>query len=166
VSYIDLIDYKTIFRLFFYIAQKIFLNFNGCGHMRHVQQAFIAISLFLSHSPSYLIGTDQTIFSSYLDIQLQHLEEKQEDKKRLDQLFDLYWNWSIEDNPEEASYIGYPGSDGRWSDLSEHAFTQRQRFLSQFLDILNSIDKTKLDVDDKISAEILSRTLIESIVDI
>lgn len=134
--------------------------------MKSFNKAILPIILLFGHHSSDLIYGDQTISLPSLDIQLQVNEKEQENKERLNQLFNLYWDWLMLDNPEDASYLGYPCSHSEWSDLSEKAFTKRENFFSQSLETLNSIDISKLCLDDKISAQIFGRTLKESLAEI
>jgi hypothetical protein len=38
--------------------------------------------------------------------------------ERLKELFRLQWHYSMLENPEWATYTGYPGQNHRWTDLS------------------------------------------------
>jgi len=86
--------------------------------------------------------------------------------EQLHSLFHLYWNWRMIDSPEEASFLGEPGLPDQWSDLSEEAFSQRQQFISQCLDTLNSIPIINLNENDRMNAQIFKRILEESLANI
>src|SRR3954466_15675452 len=40
------------------------------------------------------------------------------ESERLRKLFDLLWDYQMHASPEYATFVGYPGLDDRWSDLS------------------------------------------------
>ena len=55
------------------------------------------------------------------------LRAKKGDGERLKMLFALQWDYTMRENPEWATQVGYPGQNGRWSDLSPAAIARRKR---------------------------------------
>ena len=46
--------------------------------------------------------------------------------ERLHRLFDLQWQYTMEEYPEFATYVGWPGQNHRWTDVSLEAIEQRE----------------------------------------
>jgi len=135
--------------------------------MQSIRKALLMAAIVFNSVSTPVIYADQTASpSSSFDSRLYQLKTEESDSDRLHQLFDVYWDWCMADNPEDASYLGYPGLHGQWSNFSEEAYAQRQHFLSQFLTILDSIEITSLELDDRMSHQIFYDTLRESLSDI
>lgn len=98
------------------------------------------------------------------ETRLQQVSEEKREVQQLHDLFDLYWDWHMIENPEEASYYGYPGNHGRWTDLSEDGFKRREHFLHGLLNILKSVDSANLSEKDVISYDILKRIFEEELI--
>ena len=79
--------------------------------------------------------------------------------EKLHALFNTYWDWSMLENPENATFHGYPGQNGRWTDLSQEAIDARNNFVASLLDSLNSIQTLHLNSEDQISYSILKKML-------
>lgn len=127
--------------------------------MQSLKNFFLSSLLFLGSLSSHHAHADSPISSDFsFEERLKQLagEEREE---HLHHLFDLYWDWQMTENPEDASFLGYSGQHDRWSDLSENAFDRRQNFLAQLLNMLNSIGAANLSEKDAISYDILKRNL-------
>jgi uncharacterized protein (DUF885 family) len=84
-------------------------------------------------------------------------------QKRLYELFDRIWDWRLNSFPEFATYVGIPGHDDRWTDLSPEAIAQRQRDERQFLVALDAIDTSEFDADARLDRELIRKDLQLSI---
>ncbi len=91
---------------------------------------------------------------------LEHTQE-QTDTQRLHALFDLQWKYWMHEYPTWATYVGYPGQDDRWADMSIEAIVRRQKDLHSPLDVIRSIDRGTLNKADQINFD-LFRKVIES----
>ncbi|MFI0435479.1 MAG: DUF885 domain-containing protein [Parachlamydiaceae bacterium] len=136
--------------------------------MKSFKHPLLFSTLFLSSFFSSFIYTEEQEKTSsfFFENQLFELKKVEKNKECLHQLFDCYWDWSIADNPETASYLGYPGLHGEWSDFSEETFTKREVILSQFLSLLESIEIEKLEETDQISYQILKGSIKEDLANI
>ena len=79
----------------------------------------------------------------------------------LSSLFSDYWEDHLRHNPEDATALGDKRYNDRWSDLSTE---ERNRSLQRshgFTRRLRAIDATSLSEQDKLSADLLLRTLLE-----
>lgn len=76
------------------------------------------------------------------------------DSVRLYRLFDLSWEYGMHEYPEWASWEGYPGQDDRWTDMSIEAIDRRDREQAWPLDVLKTIDRTKLAGTDRLNYDL------------
>lgn len=128
--------------------------------MNSLKKTFFAAFLFIASLTSVHAENHKT---SSLELRLQQLMNEQGETTRLHHLFDLYWEWRMEENPDEATFWGYPGKQGHWPQLTEEAILNRQSFTSQLLNILNSIPLNQLPENDRDSYFILKRILEEDL---
>ncbi len=76
------------------------------------------------------------------------------DGERLHDLFRAEWDYTTREYPEEATLAGYPGQNGRWTDLSTEAVDRRKRELKAPLKALLSINREKLTEEDRLSYDL------------
>ncbi|HLG94507.1 MAG TPA: DUF885 domain-containing protein [candidate division Zixibacteria bacterium] len=87
---------------------------------------------------------------------------KSADSARLAQLFDLYWKYNMEENPEWATYIGYPGLNDKWGDRSLAAIERRKKENLSIMEAVNSITKEKLSENDRLNYDLFKdRTALD-----
>ncbi len=75
-------------------------------------------------------------------------KEKLGDADRLRRLFDFSWEYTMKESPEFATSVGYPGQNDRWSDVSFEAIARREETEKLDLELIKSIDRTKLSPTD------------------
>jgi uncharacterized protein (DUF885 family) len=78
---------------------------------------------------------------------------------RLWQLFDEYWANKMREYPEWATSVGFPGQNGRWTDMSMAAIERRKKELNAPLEALKSIDRSKLAKDDQLNYDLFDYSL-------
>jgi uncharacterized protein (DUF885 family) len=78
------------------------------------------------------------------------------DSARLRQLAELYFEWQVAESPEFATYIGHPGHDHLWSDLSASAIARRKREAGRTLAVLKTIDRQRLSAGDRLTYDVLA----------
>jgi uncharacterized protein (DUF885 family) len=71
------------------------------------------------------------------------------------------WKYWMNQYPELATSIGYPGENGHWTDYSPSALDARAAHLKTTMARLSAIDRTQLSADDRLSYE-LYRDMLES----
>jgi uncharacterized protein (DUF885 family) len=86
-------------------------------------------------------------------------KENPSQRERLYELFDQIWEWRLSSYPEFATYVGVPGHDDRWTDVSLEAIAQRQRDQRQFLAALEAIDSSGLDPDAQLDRRLIQEDL-------
>jgi len=84
-------------------------------------------------------------------------KEKMSDADRLQRLFVFSWDYTMKEAPEFATSIGYPGQNDRWTDVSFEAITRRKEIDKLDLELIKSIDRTKLSPTDMISYDLYRR---------
>lgn len=78
---------------------------------------------------------------------------------RLHEFFRAAWEHRLEDNPEYATELGYPGHNDRWTDLSKDAITRRKVEVKEQIAVIHSIDRSKLSETDQLSYDLFARSL-------
>jgi uncharacterized protein (DUF885 family) len=77
--------------------------------------------------------------------------------ERLHALFELCWDRDLEEHPELATAVGERGQGHRWTDRSLEAVDRRKREVVERLAVLASIDRDRLDDDDRLSYDLFRR---------
>jgi uncharacterized protein (DUF885 family) len=76
------------------------------------------------------------------------------DSERLNQLFELDWKHTMEDHPEFATSVGYPGENNRWTDLSLAAIERRKKETAAPLKVIQSIDRSRLAPPEQLNYDL------------
>jgi uncharacterized protein (DUF885 family) len=87
----------------------------------------------------------------------------QSDSARLRSVFEAQWRYNMTEYPEFATYVGYGGQNGRWTDNSLEAIARRARQLQQPLRALHAIDRRRLSAREQLSYDLFERNLKEQI---
>lgn len=74
--------------------------------------------------------------------------------ERLHQLFQLDWEYTMRENPEFATEVGYPGLNDRWSDSSLEAIARQKRELRAPLAVIQSIRRDRLSAADQLNYDL------------
>jgi uncharacterized protein (DUF885 family) len=74
------------------------------------------------------------------------------------------WQYWMEQYPEVATSVGYPGQERRWTDYSQAAIDARAAYLRKSRASLASIDPAMLKGDDRLNYE-LYRQLLDTAVE-
>jgi uncharacterized protein (DUF885 family) len=85
------------------------------------------------------------------------------ESERLHRLFDLHWAYTMEEYPEFATYVGWPGQNHRWSDMSLEAIERRNREMEVPARVLATIDRDALPRDDQVHHDLFRRGVEESL---
>jgi uncharacterized protein (DUF885 family) len=81
------------------------------------------------------------------------------ESERLHRLLDLAWEEKLRQNPEFATYIGFPGENDRWPDSSAAGLeAKRARTRAQLQELL-AIDRNRLPPDEQVDFELYRRRL-------
>lgn len=83
--------------------------------------------------------------------------------ERLHALFDLYWQYSLDEYPELATYTGDTGRNHRWTDHSLAAYDRRNREMEIPARVLATIDRAQLTPADQVHYDLFRRNAEESL---
>jgi uncharacterized protein (DUF885 family) len=81
------------------------------------------------------------------------------ESERLHRLFDQNWDSRLGETPEFATYIGFPGHNDRWSDLSPAGIERRHSITREQLKTAQSIDRGRLTPDEQVDLDLFIRRL-------
>ncbi|WP_317930219.1 DUF885 domain-containing protein [Halioxenophilus sp. WMMB6] len=82
-----------------------------------------------------------------------------EPSAQLLQLFDLIWQWQLDNYPELATYNGIAGHSDTWTDLSPAAMSYRRDMPVRFLTILETIDPAGLPPERRLDYRLVQKSL-------
>jgi uncharacterized protein (DUF885 family) len=85
------------------------------------------------------------------------------ESERLKRLFDLFWEFQMHASPEAATFVGYPGLNDRWSDLSPESIEFGRRINHVLEGALTSIDRAQLTPSEQVSYDLGLRRVREAI---
>ena len=83
--------------------------------------------------------------------------------ERLHALFKADWAYTMAVYPESATWVGYPGHEREWTDLSREAIARRKERAGRALPALATIDRAQLGPVDRVSYDIFKRQTEEGI---
>jgi uncharacterized protein (DUF885 family) len=89
--------------------------------------------------------------------------QKGNDAQRLHELFKLDWDYTMRDNPEAATQVGFPGQNDRWTDQSLDAIERRRGEHKFRLKAIESINRSNLKPADQVSYDLYKRGVEEAI---
>ncbi len=75
------------------------------------------------------------------------------------QFLEEHWEWKLEANPLEATYLGDKRYNDRWPDLRPETLQDEQQQLRKFLKRLRTIDSSQLQGEDAVSYQLFERKL-------
>ncbi len=77
---------------------------------------------------------------------------------------DEEWKFWMEQYPEAATQLGYPGQNARWTDYSQAAIDGREAYLKKSLERLRGVNRDHLEPHDQLNYD-LYRDLLQTAVD-
>ena len=81
------------------------------------------------------------------------------ESERLKRFFELFWNALLQESPDLATYLGYPGFDDRWPDRSPETLALLRRISRAELAALSSIDRERLAPAERIDYDLARRRI-------
>ena len=84
-------------------------------------------------------------------------KEARSDADKFQRLLEISWEYTMKESPEFATAIGYPGQNDRWTDMSFEAIARRKETDQLDLELIKSIDRSKLPPKDVISYDLYRR---------
>lgn len=87
--------------------------------------------------------------------------QRKAESEKFERLTDLYMDYVFETYPEFGTYVGKPTDNSKWTDLSLEAHEKRKKEISMFLDAVEKIDVSKLEIDDRLDYQLFRNSLLE-----
>ncbi|HET6931711.1 MAG TPA: DUF885 family protein, partial [Candidatus Acidoferrum sp.] len=69
------------------------------------------------------------------------------------------WKRWMEDYPEMATSVGYPGQNRKWTDVSPAGIAAREKHLHESLDTLRKIDRAALPASEQLNYDLYQELL-------
>ena len=85
------------------------------------------------------------------------------EQRALNSLYDEIWHHKMISSPTYATYVGYPGQNGRWPDPSLEAVQQDKQTRRDFLKQLRAIESDQLDEDSLLGWQLVEKNLSDEI---
>ncbi|MSU32715.1 MAG: DUF885 domain-containing protein [Pedosphaera sp.] len=77
-----------------------------------------------------------------------------DETSRFRRFLDLHWSYLMEESPEAATYTGFKGLNGRWSDLSSEAIARRKGELKRPRTFVQTLASGRLSEEDRLWLEL------------
>src|SRR5690606_33875604 len=87
--------------------------------------------------------------------------QRKAESEKFERLTGLYMDYVFETYPEFGTYVGKPTDNSKWTDLSLEAHEKRKKEISMFLDAVEKIDVSKLEIDDRLDYQLFRNSLLE-----
>jgi uncharacterized protein (DUF885 family) len=117
---------------------------------RLIATAFLGL---LACGPTF--AAEQTAYERTMSGITASATDSKSEHDRLWKLFDEYWANKMREYPEWATSVGFPGQNGRWTDMSLTAIERRKKELNAPIAALKSIDRAKLSKEDQLNYDLL-----------
>lgn len=85
------------------------------------------------------------------------------ESERLGKLFDLFWDFQMHASPEYATFVGFPGLNDRWTDLSPESIEFDRRLNPTLQEALTSIDRARLTPTEQVNYDLALHHVEQSI---
>lgn len=116
---------------------------------RLIATAFLGL---LACGPTF--AAEQTAYERTMSGITASAADSKSEHDRLWKLFDEYWANKMREYPEWATSVGFPGQNGRWTDMSLAAIERRKKELNAPIAALKSIDRAKLSKEDQLNYDL------------
>ncbi len=81
------------------------------------------------------------------------------EEKKLLRIFDEIWQYDMTRDPIDATYVGYPGQNGLWPDVSQSAVEADTEKRREFLAKLRKINRKRLGDDSLLDWQLVEKNL-------
>ena len=87
----------------------------------------------------------------------------QSEQEKLNSLYDEIWHYTMITSPTYATYVGYPGQNGRWPDPSLKAAREDEDKTKGFLRKLRAIDTSELTEDALLGWKLVEKNVADEV---
>jgi uncharacterized protein (DUF885 family) len=117
------------------------------------------LSFLLLNSFVFLIPVSaQSPYEKHCEARIK-TQAQHSESQRFAEFLKFNWKYQMEDNPEWATWVGYPGQNDRWTDMSLSSIERRKKDRLCSQKWLKSIDSKKLNANDQLSYAIYAYDL-------
>lgn len=129
--------------------------------MKLAKIAAVTLVTFMTllNEPLHATASSETDFVRAMSAISAEPKERASEHDRLWRLFDAVWKYKMLEYPELATSVGYPGQNGRWTDVTLAAIERRKAETASQMTALQSINRGWLNVDDQVSYDIFKYDL-------
>ena len=89
--------------------------------------------------------------------------EHHSEKQQLNELFDEIWSYEMTSSPTYATYVGYPGQNHRWPDVSLAAYAKDGEIRRQLLAKLRKVKVDSLDENSRLDWQLVEKSLADQV---
>lgn len=121
-----------------------------------LRNSFIATALLGLIASGQVLAAEQTAYERTMSSIISAAKTSKSEHDRLWKLFDEYWANKMREYPEWATSVGFPGQNGRWTDMSLAAIERRKKELNAPISALKSFDRAKLSKEDQLNFDLFN----------
>ena len=85
------------------------------------------------------------------------------EEQKLVELFDEIWDYEMTSNPTYATYVGYPGQNARWSNVSLDAVAKDAKMRRQLLAQLRDVNLNNLSENSRLDWLLVEKSLADQL---
>lgn len=115
--------------------------------------AWLPVVLLFSHVWAWSQRPSEQVIREIQELKSSSLDQVE----KLNKLFDLTWKYNMLENPEIATYAGFPGQNDRWTDSSPEAVFKRKKDNELIVRTLAGIDLSGKSDEDKLNYALFRR---------
>jgi len=121
-----------------------------------LRNSLIATALLGLITSGPVLAAEQTAYERTMSSIISAAKTSKSEHDRLWKLFDEYWANKMREYPEWATSVGFPGQNGRWTDMSLAAIERRKKELNAPIEALKSFDRAKLSKEDQLNFDLFN----------
>lgn len=81
------------------------------------------------------------------------------ESEKLRRLFDLVWEYGLQEGPELATFVGDPRHQDRWTDFSPATQARQEAEARKLLEVVQTLDREKLTPAEQVDYDLFRRRL-------
>lgn len=126
---------------------------------------FVIVTIFVAGLASAVTETNSNLTANKLPVLQQcqefkkNLSKSKSEVKKLENVMTFIWNQWMSTSPTWATFVGYPGFDDQWPDLSLESIEKRKALPLCHSQLISQIDFKKLSPKDQLTGELLKNKI-------
>lgn len=112
-------------------------------------------------TPAKVVGSPPAVYRALADCEsfIQKQNSHADHNKKLIQSLDFIWAQWMKENPEWATYVGYPGQDNRWTDRSYTTLQARKQLPVCHEKMLGKIKMNRLTQQNQLTLKLIIKKI-------